>query len=181
MPLFGIWKPNKDSKIQETFHFEKPINSATLPMTLVHGVTENGAFIRGCIDAGCENDEWILNGMSIEDSCIERFQVSFRENEYSCSIGKDKYKCMKSSEAPTLGVPLTGILLSKTPEKETLPAGYSCVSTTVGGEPANVGSKSTPLYLCTRHGGDFPPIAEVFVIWKGIENVPQNAVMVDGN
>ena len=111
-PLLGIWKPSKDSKIQETFHFQKPINSATQSMTLVHGITESGAFIRGCIDDIEKHEEWVLNGMSIEDSSIERFKLSFRENEYSCLIGKDNYNCTKSSEAPKLGVPLTGILLS---------------------------------------------------------------------
>eukprot|EP00945_MAST-04E_sp_MAST-4E-sp1_P008008 g8008.t1 len=183
-PLSGIWKPTEESKVKDVFHFQKPEGAVAETMTLVHGIAEGGAFIRGFVKETVDENgdsSWVLNGMSIEDSGVEPVTLSFRENEYSCTIDKQNYKCEKSLEAPKIGVPLTGVMLSKTSGAESLPAGFSCEENTVGNEPANFGSESEPLYLCTRRGGDFNPIAEVSIVWNGIENIPPKAIVVEGN
>ena len=97
--MAGIWKPKDEDKLGEAFQFAE-IESDHLEMSckkvLVHGTTQSGATIRGLLTSntifandkhenpeedaeinGIEQKRWTIDGVIIDDACIEPFQMSY--------------------------------------------------------------------------------------------------------
>jgi ubiquitin C-terminal hydrolase len=198
-PMVGLWKPKKEDKLNEILNFTSNTANTSSNKILVHGTTESGATLRGLLttesveqsdisnNPECIEDNfvrWTIDGVKIDDSRIEPFKMSyFSVNGYRYLDQNKLCSCMKESDLPSFGLPLTGIkIITNTSDPKVTEAGWIILRHTLSGNSiANFGSDTSPAFLCVRYGGNFPSISKVFVVWNGIENIPSTAVAVEGN